>query len=128
MVFAFRNSGDFAVERPSDASVVVLVPHAKVDTVFRDNQKLLKFHGPSGSIPARSQYGAYHTNEGPLLTEANVSDIKADKLYLCGIGAVRWFDSTGRYETSYGECLEAEYDHTLNWHMIKENNEEHKLK
>jgi len=128
VVFAFRNSGDFTVQRPSDAGLVLLVPNERANSVFKDHQKQLRFYGPGGSLTAHSVTGGYHTGQGVPLTADDVVKIKAGILALCGIGAIRWSDSTGKYETRFAQCLQSEPDHTgLNWHIMQEDNEEYRL-
>jgi len=62
---AFKNVGEFAVNHPSDAGLVILVPSAKVGTTFQNIYKGLKFFDSGGSIPAHSADVAYHTYASP---------------------------------------------------------------
>jgi hypothetical protein len=129
VVFAFRNAGDFTVQQPADAGVAVLVPSAKMGTSFEDNRKSLRFGPSAGNLLPHSPNGAaYNTARGPTLTGDDVIKIKNGDLCLCAIGAVRWSDDTGKYETDFEYCLQSEPDHrSLNWHIMKETNVEHKL-
>ena len=121
---AFKNSGMFAVKEPLDCWILVLVLSAKVRTGFRDTEKQMKCSdGVSGSLPAGSPNGGYHTAIATL-TDDDIEKLKLGTLHLCGFGKVRWFDDSGRYETRFAQCLEAESDKSMNWHNLKENNEE----
>ncbi len=127
---AFRNSGGFAVKQPTDSVLLTLVPSKRAQSAFRDlRTTFVKSNGPSGSIPTSSSDGEFHTAVGPKLSDADIARLKSGEVYLCGLGAVRWLDETGWYETHFAQCLQAEPDHqSLNWHMLRENNEEQKIK
>jgi len=127
---AFKNVGGFAVQQPTDSVLLTLVSAKKAQSAFRDlRNTFVKSNGPSGSLPAGSQQGAFHTAVGPKLSDDDISKINVGDLYLCGFGAVRWSDETGRYETHFSQCLEPEPDHkSANWHLLRENNEEQKIK
>ena len=127
---AFKNAGAFAVQQPTDSVLLTLISSAKYKSAFRDLRKtFVSSAGPSGSIPAGSSQGGYHTAVGPLLNDSDLAKLKGGDLFLCGFGAVRWLDKTGTYETHFAQCLEVEPDHqSFNWHQAKENNEEQKIK
>ena len=123
--FLFNNSGDFPVLHPSDAALVVFAPINKTYTVFKDNRNALQFNAPGGDIPVHSQESDYHTALGPVLSDDNIKQIWAGNLCICGVGAVRWSDKTGKYETHFAHCLAAEPDHrALSWHDTEGNNKE----
>lgn len=125
----FRNAGAFAVRGPADGGLVTLVATKKIQSVFRDSRNKFLNAGPGGSLPAGSSSGLFHTFLGPKLSAEDVKELMLGELSLCGVGAVKWLDDTGTYETYFGECLIAEPNHqSANWHLLKENNVEKKLK
>jgi hypothetical protein len=127
---AFRNAGGFAVKEPTDSLLLTLVPSKNLLTAFRDQRKnFISSPSPSGSMPAGSTQGSYHTATGTALKDSDIASIISGDLALCGFGLVRWADDTGKYETYFSQCLEIEPDHkSSNWHVLKENNVEKKIK
>jgi hypothetical protein len=127
----FRDAGDFPVQEPQDAALIMLVPFKDVARAFSTARKKLKFFPPGGTIVSKSNQGAYHTFTGPVLTQSDVQKIQttnlSEKVYLCAFGAVLWKDATGRYETDFARCATGEDGKSANWHDSKEDNEEHKL-
>jgi len=88
----------------------------------------MKFLGSGGTLPAHTGAFTYHTVSGLKISEDMMKQFVAQKLRLCAFGAVKWKDSTGQYETDYGQCALQEGDGTVNWHSIPQNNAESKLK
>lgn len=125
----FKDSGDFPVQEPSDSGVVLLIPSAEIKTAFAKARKSLKFLPGSGTLVSKDDPGSYHTFLGPSLTKDDIEKLTLGTLSLCGFGAVRWKDATGRYETDFAQCATTEPSNrgAANWHNSKENNEEHKL-
>lgn len=127
--FMFKNAGDYAVLRPQDSGLVVLLPFKSSDKQYDKLYKKLQFMVPGGNIPARSGNAAYHTVLGPELNATNMEQLRKQELSLCNVGAVRWSDETGRYETRIFQCLSSEdpVQGGYNWHTGPQNNEEKKL-
>jgi hypothetical protein len=127
--FAFRNMGDYSVQHPNNAGRVVLMPTKDLRGFFKKVYKTLVFAGPSGSIVAHSPNASYNTFVGPELTAEIMAKLKGQELALCNVGAVRWSDDTGNYETTIFQCLSSESPSTggFNWHVARENNDEKRL-
>lgn len=126
---AFRNVGGFAIQRPIDSGLLMLVPANSYKTAFRDfRREMVTFPGPGGTMPAGAPDGAYHTVAASQLSKGDAAKLASGELCLCGIGSVRWFDTTGEYETHFAQCLRVEPDHAFNWHTLEENNNEVKIK
>ena len=73
-----------------------------------------------------------HTNEllwhsfklDKPLTQPQVDDLNARRSALCGIGSVRWEDTTGNYVTNLFQCY---FVGDNAWPLADEHNVEHKI-
>jgi hypothetical protein len=72
---------------------------------FEKYHRELKFKEPGGVLVAHTSDGAYQTINGDRLTPEEAQMITNGTSAFCGIGAVRWRDDSGRYETRFVECL-----------------------
>jgi hypothetical protein len=130
MAMLFRNAGDFPVQEPQDSGLLKLVLTSETNRAFQRFRKMRRFNGIGGSLmPHSSQGAAYHTFEADPLTDDDVTKLSSGELSLCGSGSVRWKDETGSYETRFDQCLGVESGlGVANWHTLRENNKEYKLK
>ncbi len=124
----FKNIGDFPVEEPRDSGLLKITPTSGMEKAFQNFYGALQFKGPSGVLQPHTSYGAYHDIIGERLTTEDASRLNSSVAALCGIGAVRWKDDTGRYETRFFQCLLRDpHDGIFTWHSMAENDTEHKL-
>lgn len=126
---AFANNGDFAVLEARLGGTLQLANKADERKVFKTYRRGIKLSPPSGTINPRSgvlQFGTFVASF--VLTEDDVSKLSTGDRFLCVIGVAQWKDSTGHYETDLCQCLTGEsLSKDFNWHVLPENNTEHKL-
>jgi hypothetical protein len=129
----FKNSGDFPVLDPTEKVIIAIVPFGS-QTAFQDySSKLNAEPGvPGGVLNPHQGVARYATYHGPILTDDDVVKLTTPRVgALCALGKVGWKDSTGEYETDVAQCFVAETpqpDAGFNWHILKENDAEHKVK
>jgi len=126
----FENASAITVKSPADAGIVRLVSRNRHATAFGDHRSELEseFNPPGGDIPPHSDTLGWHSYEGPILSSKDIGNLIEGVVDLCGFGAVRWGDDTGRYETYFAQCLMVEKDHrSFSWHMLRENNTERRI-
>jgi hypothetical protein len=135
MHIIYDNGGDFTIKNPRQRAVVVLVNASEINRSFQDHKKdvLKAFVSNGGDVPPHSPMIQYHTFSGPILTNADVADLnrQADdpqKKILCGFSIISWNDDSGAYETSFAQCLSSESPGVWNWHVLRENDHEVKVK
>jgi hypothetical protein len=126
---AYRDVGEYGVNRPSDGVVLELVSKKNANDAFVRARRKVTFTAPGGTIASKYSAPVFHSWVGPAMTETDMEKFKARELAYCAFGAVQWFDATGHYETELARCLQIEpgYNNQMNWHNLKEDNEEHKL-
>lgn len=130
IAIGFINAGKTTIQKPADAGLLTLIPEDHHSGAFADYRAQLEasFSPAGGDIPPHSDTLGYHTYEGPILGLSDVENLRDGVLDLCGFGAVRWGDNTGRYETYFARCLIAEPDHrSFNWHILREDNTERRI-
>lgn len=95
---------------------------------FEKYHQELRFKMPGGVLVPHTSEAAYQTIVGERLTPEEARAITAGTSAFCGIGAVRWRDDSGRYETRFFECLLRDpHDGIFAWHSMQENNSERKV-
>jgi hypothetical protein len=130
----FKNDGEFPVLSAKSKVIIVIAPFGGRYTIFRDNKKKLNAASsvPGGVIDPHQHVVRYNTYRGTPLTDDDVAKLTtAHGSALCVLGIVSWKDSTGKYETDLAQCFTAETpqpDAGFNWHILEENDAEHKLK
>jgi len=129
IAIGFINAGRATIQSPADSGLLKLVPENRHSTAFTDYRSELEtaFAPMGGDLVSHSDTLAYHTYEGPILGVSDIQNLRDGIVDLCGLGAVRWGDNTGRYETYFARCLIAEPNHTFNWHILREDNTERRI-
>jgi hypothetical protein len=126
----YRNSGDYSLRNTLLGAVIKTAPIAQIDkSVFKDYEHEIKLNSQGGTVEPHTNTFDYHTYHSAPLTKEEVDNLNAVKSGLCVIGKVRWEDDTGKYQTNFCRCLVVEPTPPgFNWHSVRENNQEVKLK
>ncbi len=121
----FKNIGDFPLREPRVGGLLKVLSLTEMSKGFAKYGGMLHFKDPGGVLPPHTSDGAYQDIIGERLTTEEASALNGGISAFCGIGAVRWKDDTGRYETRFFECLFRDpHDGIFAWHSMVENNSE----
>lgn len=124
----FTNVGDFPLREPRVAGLLKVLLLPEMSKGYAKYGGMLHFKDPGGVLLPHTSDGAYQDIIGERLTAEEAGALNGGTSAFCGIGAVRWKDDTGRYETRFFECLFRDpHDGIFAWHSMVENNSELKV-
>jgi hypothetical protein len=125
MNFGFKNAGDFDVLNPTPDTIIGIFPSSDWSQIFKKYHYWNKSQKVNGVLVPHTTEIRYHSFKiDTPLTQAQVDKLNDRSLTICGIGAVKWEDATGKYVTNLCQCY---FVGESDWHLMDEHNAEHKI-
>jgi hypothetical protein len=124
---AYHNSGNGQIREAVLDGMVLVVEFNEAPQVFRKYGSGLNPKGAAGTLNPHDPAYSYMSYTGAPLSADDVRGLMTREKAFCALGAVKWKDDTGNYETTFSQCLMRETGGGFNWHTTADNNVEHKL-
>ncbi|MHB8525873.1 MAG: hypothetical protein ACYDD2_06925 [Candidatus Acidiferrales bacterium] len=119
----FHNAGKVPITGDVLSAALVVVPTESVDKAFQEYQSRITQRASGGTLVPGDPM-AFYTVVGEPLKSNDIPKLEDGTEALCVIGAIRWKDATGTYETDIARCYVAETKGVFQWHILAEDNRE----
>lgn len=119
----FHNAGKVPITGGVLSAALVVVPTESVDNAFQEYQSRITQRASGGTLVPGDPM-AFYTFVGDALKSDDIPKLRDGREALCVIGALRWKDTTGAFETHIARCYTAEKGAAFQWHILSEDNRE----